>query len=193
MNSRSTVKWSYPYTLILIGFMAVVLSCSKSKEAPDDNQGLPITVPANKNADTNLDNSLFLKLVNDVRTKGCDCKQPDGGVTKMPPVPILAWSNDLATIAKTHADDMEKKNYFDHTDTEGRNPGQRMTAGGDLWSAYAENIAKGQQTENEAFNSWINSDHGHCQNIMSANIKEMGVARSAGNGNYWTQLFGTRR
>lgn len=173
--------------------MTVMLSCSKSKETPAGNQVLPIPVPANKNADTNLDNSLFLKLVNDIRTKGCDCKQPDGGVTKMPPVPVLTWSNDLATISKTHSDDMEKKNYFDHMDTEGRDPGQRMTAAGYLWSAYAENIAKGQQTENEAFNSWIHSDHGHCQNIMSANIKEMGVARSAGSGNYWTQLFGTRR
>ncbi|MET4142346.1 uncharacterized protein YkwD [Pedobacter sp. UYP1] len=192
MNSKIPVKRSYTLLLTFMSCIAV-LSCSKSKETPADPPVLPIALPVNKNADTNLDNALFLKLVNEVRTKGCDCKGPDGGITKMPPVPLLVWSNDLAKIAKTHADDMEKKNYFDHTDTEGRTPGQRMTAAGYLWSAYAENIAKGQQTENEAFNAWINSDHGHCQNIMSVNIKEIGVARSAGNGNYWTQLLGTKR
>ena len=192
MNYSTTKNRGNSFLIILVG-CAISIACTKSKDTPVDNSVLPVSIPEKKNAETNLNNDLFLKLVNDVRIKGCDCKEPGGGITKMPPVPVLSWNNNLALIAKTHSDDMEKKNYFDHTDMDGKNPGDRMTAAGFVWSAYAENIAQGQRTEIEAFNSWINSDHRHCQNIMSSNIKEMGVARSAGNGNYWTQLFGTRR
>jgi uncharacterized protein YkwD len=192
MNYSTKLKWKNSFLMILIG-CAVSISCTKSKDTPADNSVLPVSTPGKKNTQTNLDNDLFLKLVNDVRIKGCDCKEQGGGITKMPPVPVLSWNNDLAMIAKAHSDDMEKNRYFDHTNMNGKNPGDRMTAAGYLWSTYAENIAMGQQTEIEAFNSWINSDHGHCQNIMNSNIKEMGVARSAGNGNYWTQLFGTKR
>ncbi|KIO76660.1 hypothetical protein TH53_14010 [Pedobacter lusitanus] len=167
------------------------VSCTKSKETPGD---VPALSPAEKNnTATNLDNNLLLKLVNDVRTKGCDCKEQGGGITSMPPVPLVSWNNELAMIAKAHADDMESKNYFDHVDKEGKNPGDRMTAAGYLWSGYAENIAKGQRTETDVFNSWINSTQGHCKAIMSAGVKEMGAARTAGNNYYWTQLFGTRK
>lgn len=192
MNFSITQKRGKSFLIILIG-CAVSIACTKSKDTPADNAVVPVSGPEKKDTGTNLDNNLFLKLVNDVRIKGCDCKEQGGGITKMPPVPLLAWNNELAIIAKTHSDDMEKNKYFDHTDLKGKNPGDRMIAAGYLWSAYAENIAMGQQTEIEAFNSWINSDHGHCQNIMSSNIREMGVARSAGNNNYWTQLFGTKR
>ncbi|MGY0038683.1 CAP domain-containing protein [Pedobacter sp. NJ-S-72] len=192
MNYSTTPKWKNSFLMILIS-CAISISCTKSKDTPTpaNSSVLPVSIPEKKNTETNLNNDLFLKLVNDVRIKGCDCKEQGGGITRMPPVPVLAWNNNLAIIAKVHSDDMEKDKYFDHTDMNGKNPGDRMTAAGYLWSAYAENIAMGQRTEIEAFNSWINSDHGHCQNIMSPNIREMGVARSTGN--YWTQLFGTRR
>jgi uncharacterized protein YkwD len=38
-------------------------------------------------------------------------------------------------------------------------------------------------------NGWLGSE-GHCKNIMSANLKEVGVARE---GNYWTEDFGTHQ
>jgi uncharacterized protein YkwD len=54
---------------------------------------------------------------------------------------------------------------------------------------YGENISNGYKTEQSVIEGWIKSA-GHCRNIMNPNVKEMGVARE---GDYWTQVFGTRK
>lgn len=166
-----------------------IIACKKANEI---TTVLPIEKETDK-VETNLNNELILKLVNDVRTKGCDCKNKETNqIDRMPPVPILTWSNELALVAKSHSYDMDKKNYFSHTNLEGATFGQRLTLAGYTYQTAAENIAMGQKTENEVVNAWLNS-YGHCKNIMKAGVKEMGVARTNGKEFYWTQLFGTKK
>jgi uncharacterized protein YkwD len=82
---------------------------------------------------------------------------------------------------------MQSKNYFSHTSKDGRSPGDRIIAQGFNWSAYGENIARGQTSEAAVMNGWLNSE-GHCKNIMNARFTYVGVGMEK---NYWTQLFGS--
>ncbi|QQL50768.1 CAP domain-containing protein [Mucilaginibacter ginkgonis] len=132
---------------------------------------------------TNLNNTLLLKLVNDLRAKGCNC-----GVTAMPAVNALTWNDQLAAAALAHSNEMNTKNYFSHNSFDGSTFDTRVTAAGYKWMAVGENIAAGQTSEQEVFTAWLNSE-GHCKNMMSASFKEMGAARA---GNYWTQDFGAK-
>ena len=132
---------------------------------------------------TNLDNALLLKLVNDLRAKGCTC-----GVTAMPVVSTLTWNEQLAAAALVHSKDMSATELFSHNSSDGSTFDTRITAAGYKWMAVGENIASGQTTEQIVFNAWLNSE-GHCKNMMSASFKEMGAARV---GNYWTQDFGAK-
>jgi len=136
------------------------------------------TINENSLSDTNK--QTLLSLVNEVRQKGCDC-----GTIKMPPVEPLVWNDQLEAAALEHSLDMNEKNYFDHIGSNGSTFAERLTKTGFKWTSCGENIAMGFQTEQEVVNGWINSQ-GHCKNIMTANFKYMGVARS---GTYWTQVF----
>ena len=53
----------------------------------------------------------------------------------------LAMNETLLTISRAHDQDMLAHNYFDHTDSSGHNPVQRMTAAGYAWTTWGENIA----------------------------------------------------
>jgi uncharacterized protein YkwD len=122
----------------------------------------------------------LLNLVNEVRTKGCNC-----GTEKMPPVAPLVWDNQLEIAAIEHDLDMSKNNYFDHTGTDNSTPATRITKTGFIFKSCGENIAMGFQTEQQVVNGWLNSP-GHCKNIMTASFKFMGVGKV---GTYWTQVF----
>jgi uncharacterized protein YkwD len=170
------MKKSY-LALICVAFS--IASCKKSDidaVTNPSNTGNPVT--------TNLNNDLLLKLVNEKRASGCNC-----GTTVMPPVAALTWNNLLAAAALTHSKDMNANNYFSHTSLNGNSPGDRITTTGYKWSAYGENIAAGQPTEQAVFDAWITSE-GHCKNIMSSLFKEMGAAKD---GKYWTQEFGKQQ
>ncbi len=132
----------------------------------------------------NVKAAQFLDMVNNVRKSGCKCGDQD-----MPPVPPVQWDDLLAKAAYNHSEDMNKRNYFEHESPEGVKLGTRLKELGYDYSWAGENIARGQTTEQEAFNSWIKSP-GHCRNIMSSTYKEMGLGRS---GNYWTQTFAASR
>ena len=124
----------------------------------------------------------MLKLVNDVRSKGCNC-----GDTYMPPAPALKWNDKLKKAAWLHSNDMNSKNYFNHVSPNGRStPRTRLHKAKYNWSATAENIAYGQMTVKELVKGWIDSPS-HCLNIMNPVYTEMG---SAVKGIYWTQVFG---
>jgi uncharacterized protein YkwD len=106
----------------------------------------------------------------------------------MPAVAPVTWNNVLENVALLHSTDMNKNNYFSHTGLDGSTPGDRITRAGYNWRAYGENIAKGYTSEQAVMTGWLQSE-GHCKNIMSSNVKEMGVGRD---GNYWTQVFASK-
>lgn len=164
------------YTLILSLFLGFLASCSTSEDTPPADDKQPTTPP-------NIDKTKLLQLVNALRQQGCTC-----GTKVMPPVGALVWHNLLEKAATDHSKDMHEKNYFSHTSQDGRNPGQRITAAGYIWTSYGENIAFNYPTEEAVIQGWRNSP-GHCENIMGASFTEMGVGKV---GNYWTQVFGSR-
>ena len=153
-------------------------SCQKedtSSKSPEPNPSGSVV--------TNVDQATLLQLVNDTRQSGCIC-----GSTVMPPVAPVTWNDQLASAALVHSNDMNSKNYFSHTGSNGSSAGDRITAAGYTWKAYGENIAKGHPTEKAVIDGWLTSE-GHCKNIMSPFMKEMGAARV---GSYWTQELGSR-
>lgn len=123
----------------------------------------------------------MLAYVNALRTKGCKCN----GI-QMPTVPALKWNKQLEAAALRHANDMSSKNFFSHTGSDGSTMSQRITAAGYKWSYASENIAWGYTSLTSVINGWVMSA-GHCQNMMSANITELGAAKI---GTYWVQNFG---
>ncbi|WP_328311949.1 sigma-70 family RNA polymerase sigma factor [Streptomyces sp. NBC_00442] len=119
-----------------------------------------------------------LDLVNSERSKaGC---------------PALTSNSKLYDAALKHSENMAAQNFFDHTDPSGAGPGERITAAGYQWSAYGENIARGQADAAAVMDSWMNSP-GHRANILNCGFKEIGIGVHYGSGGpWWTQDFGTR-
>ncbi|WNM30460.1 sigma-70 family RNA polymerase sigma factor [Streptomyces sp. Li-HN-5-11] len=104
----------------------------------------------------------------------------------------LTEDAELDSAARGQSDDMAARDFFDHTNPDGAGPGERITAAGYRWSAYGENIAKGQQTPESVMTSWMNSP-GHRANILNCAFKNIGVGVHKGSGGpWWTQDFGTR-
>nr|WP_281392501.1 CAP domain-containing protein [Chitinophaga varians] len=148
---------------------------------PGTNPGT--TNPGTGVAGNTIDRAVLLSLVNDVRSKGCNC----GGV-QMPPVGPVVWNDLLEKAAYNFSVDMKTNNFFSHTSPSGSTPGNRLDAVGYKWNTYGENIAQGYSTEQAVIQAWIASP-GHCKNIMNGSYKDMGVGRA---GTYWTMDLGAR-
>ncbi|MEU4169888.1 sigma-70 family RNA polymerase sigma factor [Streptomyces sp. NPDC026665] len=104
----------------------------------------------------------------------------------------LTEDPQLEDAAQAHSDDMAARNFFEHTNPDGVDPGKRITAAGYRWSTYGENIAKGQQTPESVMESWMNSP-GHRANILNCSFKNLGVGVHKGSGGpWWTQDFGAK-
>ncbi|PBC65619.1 RNA polymerase [Streptomyces sp. Tue6028] len=104
----------------------------------------------------------------------------------------LTEDPQLEDAAQAHSDDMAARNFFEHTNPDGADPGRRITAAGYRWSTYGENIAQGQQTPEAVMESWMNSP-GHRANILNCSFKNIGVGVHRGSGGpWWTQDFGAK-
>ncbi len=134
--------------------------------------------------------SKMLKLINQKRAEGCNC-----GGTQMPPVPALKWNGKVEEAATIHTIDMATNAFMDHTGSDGSSTGQRLSRVGFSWSAWGENVAQGQTSEEAVMKSWLESP-GHCTNIMKSKFTLVGAAKVSGKssnpwipGVYWTQVF----
>ena len=90
----------------------------------------------------------------------------------------------LQVAAWNHAKDMARMNRMTHTGSNGSNGGQRISAAGFRWSAWAENIAVGQTSSTAVFNAWRYSP-GHRANMLNPAFTHLGVGLAYGNGRYW--------
>lgn len=88
-------------------------------------------------------------------------------------MPLYKWDQSISEIARLHSVDMANNNYFDHVNLEGKNPGERIRAGGINWSSYAENIAAGRWLGVSSYDGWVNSS-GHRKNLLG-NCTYLGV------------------
>lgn len=132
-----------------------------------------------------------LDATNAARASARDC----GGVW-MAAAPPVRWNAQLAQAALAHSQDMAQHGYFDHADPQGQDVRQRAEAAAYVWRNLSENIARGQNSAQEAVASWISSPR-HCRALMDASFSEMGAAysirRHKRSTAYWTQVFGTPR
>lgn len=130
-----------------------------------------------------------LRLTNAARATGGTCA--DSGAH--PPAPALSWNAQLAAAAQAHAEWMARNNNLSHTESNPDNdPGSRVRAAGYNWNRVEENIAAGQTTPSEVVTAWMGSAHGHCTNILAADVTELGVgiARDTAGRLWWVQDFG---
>ena len=99
----------------------------------------------------------------------------------------VTWNNSLENSAKIRAKETSSK--FNHTRPNGY---KYNTAIAINYKTSGENVAAGQSTATEVFNSWMNSE-GHKKNILSPNFTQMAVAvyydKNLTYQYYWAQLF----
>ncbi|QIL38455.1 CAP domain-containing protein [Pedobacter sp. HDW13] len=157
------------------------MSCKKGTDSTTTE--MPTTLKIEVSTTTNINNDALLKLVNDIRSAGCNC-----GTTKMPSVGALTWNVNLSSAALYQSKYTASIKSLVHTSANGETVGTRVSATGYNWTTVGENLASGQTTEVQVFNEWIASES-HCKNIMTASFKEMGAARTD---NYWAQVFASK-
>jgi uncharacterized protein YkwD len=128
--------------------------------------------------DNPVDQVLLLELINDYRSKGCNC-----GDTFMPAAGPLNWNKELERASWLHSKEMSDSGYFSHTGRNGSNPGMRIAAMGYKWKVYEENIALGVLTEKTLIKGLMGSII-HCKAMMNPKVTETAVALYK---NFWTQ------
>jgi uncharacterized protein YkwD len=103
----------------------------------------------------------------------------------------------LNTVARNHSADMAARNFFDHTNPEGKTPAMRAEEAG--YPAYGwgdvfagEDIAAGYTTPGTTLAGWMTSA-GHCVGVLNPEFREIGTgyahADSSQYRHYWTALF----
>ncbi|MDO9454817.1 CAP domain-containing protein [Nocardioides sp.] len=131
-----------------------------------------------------------LALINEARAAGHTC-----GDTVYAPAPPLTANARLGRAADDHAELMASQNFFSHTSLDGSSVGDRLTAAGYPWTTYGENIAAGR-TDAASTVAALLASPGHCRNIMSASVTEVGLGyaydASSTYGHYWVQDFAAR-
>jgi uncharacterized protein YkwD len=107
-------------------------------------------------------------------------------------LPALKLDPVLGSAAHRFAKDMARRGFFDHTDPEGRDPGDRIGARehGDV--SWGENIAQGYPDAASVCRGWLHSSD-HRANILDRRYTRIGggFARG-GDGPYWVQEFATQ-
>lgn len=130
-----------------------------------------------------------IALINKRRAAGASC----GGVWRKP-VPAVIKHDKLRCAARKHSKDMGVADFTSHTGSNGSSPWDRIHAAGYNYTSAAENIAWGYSTPAAVVDAWMKST-GHCNNIMAANLEEIGVGYYYSGSHWkhlWTQDFGTK-
>jgi uncharacterized protein YkwD len=101
----------------------------------------------------------------------------------------------LTTIARSRSDDMASRDYFSHTQPDGRNVFDLIVAAGIRWYSAGEIIAWNNwpgmfDSARAANTAWLNSP-GHRAIILSRdyNYVGIGLALSSDGRKYWTGVF----
>ncbi|MGZ3704284.1 MAG: CAP domain-containing protein, partial [Bdellovibrionota bacterium] len=103
----------------------------------------------------------------------------ENGLPEMRPDPLLS------AVAQAHAEDMQRRNYFEHNTPEGVTPFQRMEQAGVQFNAAAENIAEGAPDAQAAFKLWLDSPP-HRKNLLNNIYGRQGIGFAGG---YWVHDF----
>ena len=99
--------------------------------------------------------------------------------------PELKWDDRLAAVAQAHSRDMVSRNFFSHTNPDGRDPFDRLRDANLRFSAAAENIAIGLSTGGEVYKTWFLSP-GHRGNMLDCRYTRHGIGKAEGR---WTHIL----
>ncbi len=101
----------------------------------------------------------------------------------------LKLDTTLVSVARAHSTDMWQRQYFAHTDPDGKSPFDRMTAAGVIFTTAGENLALAQTVE-RAHEGLMNSP-GHRRNILDPAFGRIGIGVIDGGvyGKMFTQDF----
>jgi uncharacterized protein YkwD len=96
----------------------------------------------------------------------------------------------LTQTAQLKADDMAENDYFSHISPNYGTAFDMLKSEHISYGCAAENLASGQHTAAEVVDNWMHSD-GHRANILSSELKELGVgfATQSDGTTYWVQMF----
>lgn len=137
--------------------------------------------------DSDLIEQRLAEIISTARNKARRC-----GQDSFSQAGVVYWNQKLAHAARKHSVDMASNNFLSHTGSDGGTVVERTTNAGYDYRVLAENIAGGQQSSTAAVNAWLNSS-GHCANIMSPELKEIGAAcvrdLHADYETYWTLVL----
>ncbi|HPD29603.1 MAG TPA: CAP domain-containing protein [Phycisphaerae bacterium] len=106
---------------------------------------------------------------------------------------ILMYSDSLEQAAQAHAQDMHARNFFDHTNPDGKTSFDRAVAAGFCSPLMVgENIAYGQQSVADVQAGWEGSP-GHNANMLHTGYAFVGMGHYVSflGEHYWVQVFGT--
>ena len=108
----------------------------------------------------------------------------------------LAPSQDLARVARAHAEDMARRGYLSHVNPEGENPLERAEAAGiSGFRLFAENIGAtsvGGDRVQIIVEEWMRS-HDHRENVLNPafNTSGVGVVEAGGGQTIIVELYAT--
>jgi len=108
----------------------------------------------------------------------------------------LAPSQDLARVARAHAEDMARRSYLAHVNPEGVNPLQRVQAAGlSGFRLLAENIGATNVAGDRVqtiVSEWMRS-HDHRENVLNPafNTSGVGVVETDGGQTIIVELYAT--
>ena len=111
----------------------------------------------------------------------------------------LRLNKRLSAAAQKYAEDMAKRDFFDHRSPDGRGYQERITSEGYPWRAIAENLGAGLSSPKSTTDAWMTSP-GHRENMLNREYNDAGIGyfRPTGNGkrprysHYWVIVFGAR-
>ena len=108
---------------------------------------------------------------------------------------VLRRLPEIDRVARAHSEDMARRHYLSHVTPEGRNPVDRLYAGGvSGFTLAAENAGMTSRGDanGEIFQGWLHSAD-HRRNLVAPpfNATGIGIARAADGTFYYTQLYVT--
>ena len=108
----------------------------------------------------------------------------------------LVIDGKLTSAASWMAGDMGRSARFSHTDSQGRDPFDRLRAFGYPTATWrGENLAAGSAAARHTYRQWLNSPP-HRANWLNPRFRAVGVARVRVSGSpygwYWATSFGSR-
>ncbi len=211
--------------LLISGLALLLLGCGPSQNETTvdtmdpDSLDLAQAIQDGKIPDFNRSDPIedqYLSVINYLRSLKIKCNDSLG--IQGPSGTEMEWNSLIADAAEEHSEDMRLSVYYGHPgsgtahDTTGQTftPArastfsERIERNGFSATMSAENIAKSEASYAlpsdywlTTMEGWIQSDHGHCSNIMHPSLTQFGMheSRAAVDASgkyiiYWTQDFG---